>query len=63
MRERDHLETSRRWEDNIKMVVQDVGWAGRDWIDLAQYRERWSALVNVIMNLRVHEIAGNFLIG
>jgi hypothetical protein len=43
----------RRWEDNIKMDLREVGCEGRDWIDLAQDRERWRALVNVVMNLRV----------
>jgi hypothetical protein len=42
----------RRWEDNIKMDLQDVGW-GMDWIELAQDRDRWRALVNAVMNLRV----------
>jgi hypothetical protein len=42
----------RRWEDNIKMDFQDVGW-GMDWIVLAQDRDRWRALVNAVMNLRV----------
>jgi hypothetical protein len=42
----------RRWEDNIKMDLQEVGW-GMDWIELAQDRERWRALVNAVMNLRV----------
>jgi hypothetical protein len=42
-----------RWEDNIKMDVQRVGWEIMDWIDLAQDRDRWRALVNAIMNLRV----------
>jgi hypothetical protein len=41
----------RRWEDNIKMALQGVGW-GMDWIDLAQDRDRWRALVNAVMNLR-----------
>jgi hypothetical protein len=43
----------RRWEDNIKMQLQEVGWGGMDWIDLAQDRDRWRALVNAVMNLRV----------
>jgi hypothetical protein len=42
----------RRWEDNIKMDIQDVGW-GMDWIELSQDRDRWRALVNEVMNLRV----------
>jgi hypothetical protein len=42
-----------RWEDNIKMDLQEVGWGGMDWIELAQERYRWQALVNAIMNLRV----------
>jgi hypothetical protein len=43
----------RRWEDNIKMDLQEVGWEGMDWIELAQDRDRWRALVNAVMNLRV----------
>jgi len=43
----------RRWEDNIKMDLQEVGCAGMDLIKLAQDRDRWGALVNVVMNLRV----------
>jgi hypothetical protein len=43
----------RRWNDNIKMELQEVGWGRMDWIDLAQDRNRWRALVNVAMNLRV----------
>jgi hypothetical protein len=42
-----------RWEDNIKMDLQEVGWEGVDWIDMAQDRDRWQALVNAVMNLRV----------
>jgi hypothetical protein len=42
-----------RWEDNIKMGVQEVGCGGMDWIELAQDRERWQAFVNVVMNLQV----------
>jgi len=40
----------RRWEDNIKMDLQEVGLGGVDWIDLAQDRDRWRALVNAVMN-------------
>jgi hypothetical protein len=43
----------RRWADNIKMDLGEVGWDGRDWIDLAQDRDQWNAHVNVVMNLRV----------
>jgi hypothetical protein len=43
----------RRWEDNIKMDIQEVGCGGMDWIELAHYRKRWRVLVNVVMNLRV----------
>jgi hypothetical protein len=43
----------RRWEDNIKIDLREVGWGGMDWINLAQDRDRWRALVNAVMNLRV----------
>jgi hypothetical protein len=43
-----------RWEDNIKMDLREVAWGGgMDWINVAQDRDRWRALVNVVMNLRV----------
>jgi hypothetical protein len=44
---------SRRWEDNIKMDLQEVGFGGVDWIGMAQDRYRWRAIVNAAMNLRV----------
>ena len=50
-----------RWEDNIKMDLQEVGCRGPDWIELALDRNRWRALVNAVMNLRVSQNAGNFL--
>jgi len=43
----------RRWEDNIKMYLQEVGCGGMDWIKLAQDRDRWRALVNGVKNLWV----------
>jgi len=43
----------RRWEDNIKMDLQEVGCGGMDWIELAQLGGSWWALVNVVMNLLV----------
>jgi hypothetical protein len=39
--------------DNIKMDLREIGWDGMDWIDLAQDRHQWRALVNTVMNLRV----------
>jgi hypothetical protein len=43
----------RRWEDNIRMDLREIGWGGMDWIDLAQDRDQWRALVNTVINLRV----------
>jgi hypothetical protein len=42
-----------RWEDNIRMDLKEIGWDGMDWIDLAQDRDQWRALVNTVMDLRV----------
>jgi len=44
---------SRRWEDNIKMDIQEVGCESMDWIELVQDRERWRALVCTVMNFQV----------
>jgi hypothetical protein len=43
----------RRWVDNIKMDLREIGWDGMDWIAQAQNRDQWRALVNTVMNLRV----------
>jgi hypothetical protein len=43
----------RRWVDNIKMDLLEIVWGGVDWIGLAQDRDKWRALVNAVMNLRV----------
>jgi hypothetical protein len=43
----------RKWVDNIKMVLLEIGWDGVNWIGLAQDRVKWRALVNSLMNLRV----------
>jgi len=53
----------RRWENSIKMDLQEVGWGvgGMDWIELAQDSDRWHALVSMLMNLWVPLYARNFL--
>jgi hypothetical protein len=43
----------RRWVDNNKMVLREIGWGGMDWIDLAWDGDQWRALVNTVMKLRV----------
>jgi hypothetical protein len=43
----------RRWMNNIKIDLTEIGWGGMGWIDLAQDRDQWWALVNTVMNLRV----------
>ena len=48
----------RRWENNIKMAIQEVGCGG---FDLAEDRDRWRGLLNAVMNLWVLQNAGNFL--
>jgi len=51
----------RRWVDNIRMYLQEVGCGYMDWIGLAQDRDRWRRLVSAVMNLRVPSNVGNFL--
>jgi hypothetical protein len=51
----------RRWEDNIKMDILEVGCGDMDWIELDQGRDSWWALVSAVMNVRVPKKAGNFL--
>jgi hypothetical protein len=43
----------RRWEDGIRMDLREIGWVSVDWIQLAQDRDRWRAVVITVMNLRV----------
>jgi hypothetical protein len=51
----------RRWVDTIQMDLLETGWGGVDWIGLAQDRDKWRALVNAVMNLRVPQNAwGNY---
>jgi len=47
------MRSRRRWDDNIKMYLQEVGCRGMDWTELAQERDRWRALVSAVMNLQV----------
>jgi hypothetical protein len=50
-----------KWEDNIKIDLEDMEWIGIDWIDMSQDKDGWWALVNKVMNLRVSQNVGNFL--
>jgi hypothetical protein len=59
----DHQEDKRRWVDNIKMDLGEIGCHCVDWIDLAQNRDKWRALVNAVMNLRVSLNAGKLSSG
>jgi len=51
----------RRWEDNIKMDLQELVCGAMDWVELAQDRDKWWTLVNAVMNTRFTQNAGNFL--
>jgi hypothetical protein len=51
----------RRWVDNIKMDLREIGWDGMNWIDLAQDMDQWRDLVNTVMNIRVPQNTGKFL--
>jgi hypothetical protein len=42
-----------RWMNNIKMDLREIGWDGVDWIDMAQDRDQWRVLVNIVLNFRV----------
>ena len=52
----------RRWENNIKIGLEEVGMGCGDWMELAQDRDSWQALVSTVMNFRVPQSVGNFLI-
>ena len=60
---RPHGRPRSRWENNIAMDFQEVRCGGIDWMELAQDRDRWRALVNAVMNLRVPLNVGKFLTG
>jgi hypothetical protein len=51
----------RRWVNNIKINLREIGWDDMDWIDLAQNRDQWRSLVDTVMNLQVPLNAGKFL--
>jgi len=48
----------RRWEDNVKVDLQEVGGGCGDWMELAQDRDRWRALMSTVMNVRVRKMWG-----
>jgi len=51
----------RRWEDNIRIDLREIGWEVVDWMNMAEDRDQWRTVVNTVMNLRVPEEAENFL--
>jgi len=58
---RPQVRPRRRWVDNIRMDLLEVGCGYMDWIGLAQDRDRWRTLVSAVMNLRIPVNPGNFL--
>jgi hypothetical protein len=59
---RQHGESRRRWEDNIRRDSREIGWEGVQWIYLAQDRNQWRIFTNTVTNFRFPLKAGNFLI-
>jgi hypothetical protein len=51
----------RIWDDDIKMAHEEMGRRGRDWIDLAQDKDTWRAVVNAVMSFRIRQNAGDFV--
>jgi hypothetical protein len=47
------------WVDNIKLDLREIGWGGMDWIDLAQDRDKWRALVNTVITFGFHNMLGS----
>jgi hypothetical protein len=52
---------TRRSVDNIKIGLREIEWGGMEWIDLAQDRDQWNALLNTVINIRVHTVFGKSL--
>jgi hypothetical protein len=55
------LPSRRRGENNTRIDRREIGWEGVVWIHLGQVRDRWQAVMNIVMNLRVAQVAGNLL--
>jgi hypothetical protein len=60
LKKEDHVEDL-GVDGNMKIGLQEVGWGGMDWIELAQYTDRWRALVNAVVNLSITKNVSNFL--